>query len=133
MLRLQACDGGCHDYALPLLPPGQWCVGPPSPWHSVLHSHAGRVGAHALTVWSVAGNVCTDWRLTHDLTTSLKTAGSGTARVNTKAFEMFLNPSFKGAEAGSCQGLGFKDKQLKFAAYVKSPSSAAASSVHAFL
>ena len=91
------------------------------------------VGAHALTVWSVAGNVCTDWRLTHDLTTSLKTAGSGTARVNTKAFEMFLNPSFKGAEAGSCQGLGFKDKQLKFAAYVKSPSSAAASSVHAFL
>lgn len=30
------------------------------------------------------GNVCTDWRLTHDLTASLETAGGKAARVNSK-------------------------------------------------
>ena len=52
------------------------------------------------------GNVCTDWRLTHDLTASLETADGKAKRVNSKAFEEFLNPDYKGSEPGSCQGAG---------------------------
>ena len=52
------------------------------------------------------GNVCMDWRLTSDLSTSLQTTSGKTERVNSKAFEQFLNPEFKGTEAGSCQGAG---------------------------
>ena len=52
------------------------------------------------------GNVCTDWRLTHDLTTSLETTDGKAERVNSRAFEQFLNPDFKGSEPGSCQGAG---------------------------
>jgi hypothetical protein len=73
-----------------------------------------------------------DWRLTNDLSTTLKTVEGQTKRVNSRAFEMFLNPQFKGSEPGSCQGAGYKDKQLKFAAFVKSPS-AAATEVHPIL
>mmetsp|Transcript_45748 Transcript_45748/g.73753 ORF Transcript_45748/g.73753 Transcript_45748/m.73753 type:complete len:92 (-) Transcript_45748:92-367(-) len=80
----------------------------------------------------IDGNVCMDWRLTSDLSTSLQTGDGKTKRVNTKAFEQFLNPDFKGADAGSCQGAGYDSKQLKFAAFVKSPA-AAASSVHSIL
>ena len=47
-----------------------------------------------------------DWRLTSDLSTSLQTNDGKTKRVNAKAFEQFLNPDFKGAEAGSCQSAG---------------------------
>ena len=52
------------------------------------------------------GNVCMDWRLTNDLNTSLQTTNGKTELVNTKAFETFLNPDFKGSEPGSCQGAG---------------------------
>jgi len=54
----------------------------------------------------IDGNVCMDWRLTSDLSTSLQTGDGKTKRVNAKAFEQFLNPDFKGADAGSCQGAG---------------------------
>ena len=52
------------------------------------------------------GNVCMDWRLTSDLSTSLQTTDGKTARVNSQAFQQFLNPNFKGSEAGSCQEAG---------------------------
>jgi hypothetical protein len=52
------------------------------------------------------GNVCMDWRLTSDLSTSFQTTDGKTARVNSQAFEQFLNPNFKGSEAGSCQEAG---------------------------
>lgn len=52
------------------------------------------------------GNVCLDWRLTSDLSTSLQTIDGKTARVNSQAFEQFINPKFKGSEAGSCQEAG---------------------------
>jgi hypothetical protein len=52
------------------------------------------------------GNVCMDWRLTNDLNTTLQTTKGKTELVNTKAFETFLNPDFKGSEPGSCQGAG---------------------------
>jgi hypothetical protein len=54
------------------------------------------------------GNVCMDWRLTSDLSTSLQTTDGKTARVNSQAFEQFLNPKFKGSEAGSCQEAGLR-------------------------
>jgi hypothetical protein len=50
--------------------------------------------------------VCTDWRLTHDLTASLETTDGKAERVNSQAFEQFLNPDFKGSEPGSCQSAG---------------------------
>ena len=54
----------------------------------------------------IDGNVCMDWRLTSDLSTSLQTGDGKTKRVNAKAFEQFLNPDFQGVDAGTCQGAG---------------------------
>ena len=73
----------------------------------------------------IQGNVCTDWRLTHDLTTDLETADGKDARVNTEVFKDFLNPTqLQGSVRGSCQGAGYTWKQLNFSAWVKSPPDA---------
>mmetsp|Transcript_7639 Transcript_7639/g.18460 ORF Transcript_7639/g.18460 Transcript_7639/m.18460 type:complete len:91 (-) Transcript_7639:57-329(-) len=70
----------------------------------------------------IQGNVCTDWYIPHDTTSSLETAG-GPARVNTEAFQEFLNPAqLADTSRGSCQGAGYTWKQLKFSAWVKPPA-----------
>jgi len=70
----------------------------------------------------IQGNVCTDWHLAHDTTTSLET-GAGPARVNPEAFQEFLNPAqLANTSRGSCQGAGYSSKQLRFSAWVKPPS-----------
>ncbi|EKX31088.1 hypothetical protein GUITHDRAFT_122704 [Guillardia theta CCMP2712] len=71
------------------------------------------------------GNVCTDWRLTHDLHTLVEGEDGKSKLVKSKAFEQFLNPDYAGTEAGSCQEAGYKSKQLRFSVYVKSPAEAA--------
>ena len=46
------------------------------------------------------GNVCTDWRLTHDLHTNVEGEDGKSKLVKSKAFEQFLNPDYAGTEAG---------------------------------